>query len=72
MASAPFVVQVDAIQYGINEGPCITAAAEGRTMRSGSLSADRQWPRFGPRVGRLGVHSALSLPLVTSEACWAR
>jgi GAF domain-containing protein len=22
------------------------------------------WPRFGPRVGRLGVHSALSLPLV--------
>lgn len=22
------------------------------------------WPRFGPRVGRLGVHSALSLPLL--------
>ena len=22
------------------------------------------WPRFGPRVGRLGIHSALSLPLL--------
>lgn len=67
VASAPFVAQVDAIQYGINEGPCITAAAEGRTMRSGSLGIDRQWPRFGPRVERLGVHSALSLPLMTAE-----
>lgn len=67
VASAPFVAEVDVIQYGIKEGPCITAAARGRTVRSGSLATDRQWPRFGPRVGRLGVHSALSLPLVTSD-----
>jgi GAF domain-containing protein len=65
VATAAFVSQVDAIQYGIGEGPCITAAAEGRTLRSGSLGTDRQWPRFGPRVARLGVHSALSIPLVT-------
>ena len=25
------------------------------------------WPRFGPRVGRLGIHSALSLPLLLDE-----
>lgn len=25
------------------------------------------WPRFGPRVSRLGVHSALSLPLLLPE-----
>lgn len=66
VASAPFVVQVDAIQYGMGEGPCITAAAQGRTMRSGSLGTDTQWPRFGPRVEHLGVRSALSLPLMTS------
>jgi len=63
VASAQFVAEVDVIQYGIGEGPCITAAAEGRTMRSGSLGAEPQWPRFGPRVAELGVHSALSLPL---------
>ena len=59
VASAPFVGQVDAIQYSIEEGPCITAAAEARIVRSGSLDNDRQWPRFGARVGRLGVHSVL-------------
>ena len=67
VASTPFVSQVDAIQYGIKEGPCITAAFEGSTMRSGSLDTDPQWPRFGPRVGHLGVHSALSLPLLTAD-----
>ena len=67
VASAAFVTQVDAIQYGIGEGPCITAAAEARTMRSGSLGNDALWPRFGPRVGHLGVHSALSLPLLTAD-----
>jgi hypothetical protein len=65
VASAEFVREVDAIQYGIGEGPCITAAAEGRTVRSGSLGGDRAWPRFGPRIGRLGVHSVLSLPLLS-------
>ncbi len=67
VASAPFVAQVDAIQYRIEEGPCITAAAEARTVRSGSLGGDPQWSRFGPRVGRLGVHSVLSIPLLTSD-----
>jgi len=34
------------------------------TVTSGSLGGDAQSPRFGPRVGRLGVHSVLSLPLL--------
>lgn len=25
------------------------------------------WPQFGPRVGRLGIHSALSLPLLLPD-----
>jgi GAF domain-containing protein len=66
VTSDAFVRQVEDIQYGgINEGPCITAASTGETVRSGSLTADRRWPRFGPRVGRLGVHSVLALPLLT-------
>ena len=67
VATAEFVREVDAIQYGIGEGPCITAAAEQRTVWSGSLGGDRAWPRFGPRAGRLGVHSVLSLPLLGPE-----
>ena len=67
VASAPFVVEVDTIQYGIGEGPCITAAAEGRTVRSSLLDEDPVWPRFGPKVARLGVHSVLSIPLITAD-----
>ena len=67
-ASHPFVAEIDEIQYStLNEGPCITAALEHRTVRSGSLGGEKMWPRFGPRVGRLGVHSALSLPLLLSD-----
>ncbi len=64
-ASHPFVSEIDRIQYvAVKEGPCITAALERRTVRSGSLGGESMWPHFGPRVGRLGVHSALSLPLI--------
>jgi GAF domain-containing protein len=64
-ASHPFVSEIDEIQYvTVKEGPCITAALQRRTVRSGSLGGEKMWPRFGPRVGRLGVHSALSLPLL--------
>jgi len=64
-ASDPFVAEIDEIQYvTLREGPCITAALERRTVRSGSLGGEKMWPRFGPRVGKMGIHSALSLPLL--------
>lgn len=67
-ASAPFVAEIDEIQYvTLQEGPCITAALERRTVRSGSLGREAMWPRFGPRVSRLGVNSALSLPLLLPD-----
>ncbi len=67
VASHDFVRAVDDIQYSYMEGPCVTAAADRRTVRSGFLPEDPLWPRFGPRVGHLGVHSALSLPLVVDD-----
>jgi GAF domain-containing protein len=67
VVSAPFVRQIDDIQYGLGEGPCITAAAEGRTVMSGALGQDAAWPRFGPRARELGVHSVVSLPLLLEQ-----
>ncbi len=64
--SERFVRAIDDIQYGIGEGPCISAAATGQTRRSGELNHDSRWTQFGPRASGLGVHSALSLPLVVS------
>ncbi|SDS37816.1 GAF domain-containing protein [Friedmanniella luteola] len=67
VVTADFVRQVDDIQYTLMQGPCVSAAADGRTVLSGSLGSDRRWPRFGSKVARLGVHSAVSLPLITSD-----
>lgn len=67
-ASAPFVAELDEIQYRtLHEGPGLSAAETARTVWSGSLGGDQAWPRFGPRAGRAGVHSTLALPLIVSE-----
>ncbi|GAC1443061.1 MAG: GAF and ANTAR domain-containing protein [Mycobacteriales bacterium] len=68
VATDEFVREVDRIQYEVaDEGPCLSAVAERRTFTSGNLGGEAQWTRFGPRVGRLGVHSALSLPLLLPD-----
>ncbi|MDQ1673324.1 MAG: hypothetical protein QOC98_1886, partial [Frankiaceae bacterium] len=67
VASAEFDQAVDDVQYGLGEGPCLLAVSSRQTQTSGSLGGDRRWPRFGPRIGRMGVHSVLSLPLLLPE-----
>lgn len=64
VATAPFVREVDSIQYDLGEGPCITAARERRTVHSGFLGGDPAFPQFGPQARDLGVDSVLSLPLL--------
>jgi GAF domain-containing protein len=67
VASAEFVRLIDDVQYGLDEGPCLLAVETRLTQVSGSLGQERRWPRFGPRVSRMGVHSVLSLPLLLPE-----
>ena len=67
VATAAYVTEIDALQYSIGQGPCITALREGRTVMSGSLGGDPRWRKFGGSVARLGVHSVLSLPLITPD-----
>ncbi len=38
-----------------------------RPTVSGSLGSDSRWPHFGGRVARMGVHSALALPLLIGD-----
>ena len=67
VSTSDFVARIDDIQYSLGQGPCISAAADRQTVISGSLGGDRRWPQFGSRVARLGVHSVVSLPLITDE-----
>jgi transcriptional regulator with GAF, ATPase, and Fis domain len=66
--TADFVHEIDSVQYHeLIEGPCITSMQSRRPAVSGSLGCDDRWPRFGGRVARLGVHSALSMPLLIAD-----
>jgi GAF domain-containing protein len=67
-ATAQFVHEIDVVQYEeLNEGPCFTSLQSRRATVSGSLGSDTRWLHFGGRVARMGVHSALSLPLIVGE-----
>jgi GAF domain-containing protein len=66
--TAEFVREIDTLQYEVhNEGPCISAMRTRQPCISGSIGEDIRWPRFGPPVARLGVKSALSVPLMLGE-----
>jgi transcriptional regulator with GAF, ATPase, and Fis domain len=67
VSTADFVTQIDDIQYSLGQGPCLSAVAERQIVLSGSLGGDRRWPQFGSRAARMGVHSVVSLPLITEE-----
>ncbi|WP_428342976.1 GAF and ANTAR domain-containing protein [Mycobacterium sp.] len=67
-ATTAVVHEIDIMQYELlNEGPCISCMQTRRAAVSGSLSVDGRWPRFGARVARLGVASALALPLLIQD-----
>lgn len=63
LASGSFVRAADDLQYTLAEGPAIAALEDGMSVGSGSLGGEPRWPRFGPRVGRMGIHSVLAVPV---------
>ncbi|MCT7658308.1 GAF and ANTAR domain-containing protein [Mycobacterium deserti] len=66
--TAEFVERIDKAQYvDVHEGPCVTCMQSRRPTVSGSLGSDSRWPHFGGRVARMGVHSALALPLIVGD-----
>ncbi len=57
--------QVDEIQYGHDEGPCLHSLATGKVVVVDDLASDDRWGGYQlPALGH-GVRSSLSLPLRT-------
>lgn len=62
-ASDAVVEQADSLQYVLDEGPCLTARAERRTIRIDDVATESRWPRWTAAVAPLGVRSMLSAPM---------
>jgi hypothetical protein len=55
---------VDALQYQVDEGPCLDAAESAAVVQVDDLAEDRRWPAFAPRcVEEIGIRSMLSIRL---------
>ena len=63
-ASDDVPVQVDAIQYETDQGPCLDAIREHETFRIDDLATEDRWPMFSRRAaGETEVASMLSFRL---------
>ena len=54
--------QVDELQYGLDEGPCLASLRTGQVVRIDDLAAEQRWPRYAGRALGYGVVSSLSYP----------
>jgi GAF domain-containing protein len=62
------VERADDLQYRLDEGPCLAATAARQVTRVDDIASDPRWPRWGARVARMGLRSALSAPMVAGDA----
>ncbi len=56
-------LRCDELQYSLGEGPCMDAALEDESFLVVSTGDDSRWPRWGPAVAELGVHSLIGVQL---------
>jgi GAF domain-containing protein len=63
-ATDPVVERLDAAQYQLGEGPCLTAWQQRAAIRIDELREERRWPEWTAAVTGTGLRSALSVPLV--------
>jgi hypothetical protein len=61
--TADVVAEADRIQAELREGPCFDAATQDESFVSEDLQADPRWPRYGPRVGELGLRAQMGIAL---------
>jgi transcriptional regulator with GAF, ATPase, and Fis domain len=64
-ATAPLVVDLDAVQISLGQGPCLAAAVGGAMIRCTDMDEDVRWPGFARAAVASGVHSMLSYQLLT-------
>lgn len=68
-ATDPVVLEADAAQYGLGQGPCLTAWAAERTVVCNDVVTEDRWPLWCQAVGNLSIRSVISTPLMVGTRC---
>jgi GAF domain-containing protein len=62
--SSSLAADVDEIQYGADEGPCLDTLRTGLIVQVDDLAGESRWPRYRPHALAHGVMSSLSVPMI--------
>jgi GAF domain-containing protein len=68
-ATDSVVLEADAAQYGLRQGPCLTAWSTRRTVLVRDAGHDDRWPLWSRTVSGLSVRSVVSTPLTVGTRC---
>lgn len=66
-ATSEVLFELDALQVKYGEGPCIDAATDELIVRTDDFVHEQRWPNYSAAVMRIGLRSALSFKLYTSQ-----
>jgi GAF domain-containing protein len=62
-ATGNLVWELDKLQYGLGEGPCVDTLHEANVVVAPRIRHDQRWPRFVPQAVQLGLKSQLAVKL---------
>jgi GAF domain-containing protein len=63
-------LEIDAVQYALDDGPCLDSARHRRENRVDDLVVDDgRWPEFAKECREDGLRSLLALPLLSGDEC---
>lgn len=65
--TGPRVLELDELQYELNEGPCVHAMRAESVVRVEHARDEQRWPRFMPLAVELGLRAQLGIRLHMDE-----
>ncbi len=66
-ATGRLVYELDALQYDLNEGPCVDTLRDAEVVAAAHIRHDQRWPRFVPEAVQLGLRSQLAVRLYVDD-----
>src|ERR1700746_1169858 len=63
--SDPVAATVNAVQYELDNGPCLHAMRDGHMVRIDDTADKASWPGFERRAASHGIRACLALPVLS-------
>jgi GAF domain-containing protein len=66
-ATSDLVLQLDKLQYSLDEGPCVDSLRDATVVAAPRISGDPRWPRYVPAAVHLGLKAQLAVKLYLDD-----